>query len=188
MRKAADPPAQKASALKPRATRIVSLIRHAKSSWAFDGLDDLDRPLSPRGCGDAAVMGRVLAASGFAPGRWICSNALRALRTAEILAGAVHFDLPRIEIQSRLYHPSIKEIMALLRASADEVRWVACVGHNPELTALARHLGANAIDDLPTCGVVELHFTMGRWKTLGQAAPVSVRLEVPKNYRPGAPA
>ncbi|MDA8138031.1 MAG: histidine phosphatase family protein [Desulfobacteraceae bacterium] len=160
----------------------MSLIRHAKSSWDFEGLDDLDRPLNPRGREDAAKMGRILSESGFAPQRLLCSPALRAIRTALVMAEAVGFPSHQIEMTQKLYHNRIDGMLALLRANADEVRWVACVGHNPELTALVHRLGAKEVEDMPTCAVVELHFAIDRWKELGQGDPVRVRFKAPKNH------
>lgn len=163
--------------------KVLSLIRHAKSSWKFEGLADVDRPLNNRGRGDAAVMGRFLAQSGFAPERWICSNAVRAIRTAEVIAEAVNFPTAGIEIEKAFYHNTIDGMLTLLRATAEHVRWVAAVGHNPLLTDLANYLGTDPIENVPTCGVVELHFGMDRWDALGREAPLMVKYEVPRDHR-----
>ena len=36
--------------------KTVHLIRHSKSSWSIDGLDDCDRPLKGRGIRDAHLV------------------------------------------------------------------------------------------------------------------------------------
>ncbi|MBI5897232.1 MAG: histidine phosphatase family protein [Desulfobacterales bacterium] len=165
-----------------RRIKTLSLIRHAKSSWKFPGLADADRPLSNRGRHEAALMGRALAERGFTPDRWFSSPALRALRTAEAIAGAVGWPIARIALEHRLYERSSEEMLALLRAMDDNAAWVACVGHNPELTDLAYRLASKNIANVPTCGVVEMRFAMDRWQALGQSEPISVSFDFPKNH------
>jgi phosphohistidine phosphatase len=172
----AQPPAD------TRRIKTLSLIRHAKSSWKYPGLADADRPLNTRGRREAALMGQELAARGFTPDRWLCSPALRALRTAEAVAGAVGWPVARIALEHRLYERSSQEMLALLQAMEDDTAWVVCVGHNPELTDLAYRLSSKNIANVPTCGVVELRFAMDRWGSLGESDPISVWFDCPKNH------
>lgn len=174
--KKATPPAT------PRNFKTLSLIRHAKSSWESPGSEDVDRPLSPRGRREAALMGRALAARGFGPDRWISSTALRAFRTAEILAAAVDWPVSRIVLENGLYHPNTDDLLALLRRMEQAASWVACVGHDPELTDLARLLSKADIAKVPTCGVVEMRFAIDGWEQLGQGKPLSFSLDFPKNH------
>ena len=44
--------------------KILTLVRHAKSSWKDTSLADRDRPLNKRGKRDAPEMGRRIAAAG----------------------------------------------------------------------------------------------------------------------------
>jgi phosphohistidine phosphatase len=166
-----------------RRVRTLSLIRHAKSSWKYPNLADADRPLSNRGRREAALMGGVLATRGFYPDRWLSSPALRALRTAEAVAGALGWPLARITLEHHLYERSCDEMLAFLQTMEDDVAWVACVGHNPELTDLAYRLTSENIANVPTCGVVEMRFAMDRWQSLGEIAPLSVAFDFPRNVR-----
>ena len=165
-----------------RRIKTLCLIRHAKSSWKYPGLADADRPLSTRGRREAALMGRVLSERGFAPDRWFSSPALRALRTAEAVAGAVGCSISRIALEQRLYERSSEEMLAFLQTMDDHANWVACVGHNPELTDLAYRLASKNIATVPTCGVVEMRFVMEQWQALGASKPLSVSFDFPKNY------
>lgn len=176
-------PRKAAPSAKAQGVKILSLIRHAKSSWEFSGLEDVDRPLNARGRREAALMGRALAARGFAPDHWISSTALRALRTAEILAAAVDWPVSRIILDNGLYHPNTDELLTLLRRLAPAAAWVACVGHDPALTDLARLLSKADIAKVPTCGVVEMRFAIDGWEQLGQGKPLSFSIDFPKNHQ-----
>ena len=57
----------------------LSLLRHAKSSWADPGLDDFDRPLSERGENAAPRMGAYMAKHGIVPELILSSPSARTL-------------------------------------------------------------------------------------------------------------
>jgi phosphohistidine phosphatase len=40
--------------------KILYIVRHAKSSWEYDGINDIDRPLKKRGIEDAYLISKVL--------------------------------------------------------------------------------------------------------------------------------
>ena len=60
------------------AKRLLMLMRHAKSSWKDDGLDDHDRPLNKRGKRDAPKMGKLIREKRIVPELIITSSARRA--------------------------------------------------------------------------------------------------------------
>ena len=62
------------------------LVQHAE---ALSKEEDPDRPLSPRGMGDAEAVAAFLARAGVAPGRILHSGKTRARQTADILAGPI---------------------------------------------------------------------------------------------------
>lgn len=66
--------------------RTLTLIRHAKSSWADGMLNDYDRPLNKRGQENAPLMGRVLRDLGVSFELIVSSPALRAITTARFIA------------------------------------------------------------------------------------------------------
>lgn len=162
--------------------RKLTLIRHAKSSWSFSGLDDRDRPLNRRGQRDAPLMGRVLAGRGFHPDLFCTSPALRALRTAETIAQAAAYPESRIVLDPRLYHAGSADLLKLLKAMDDAQAWVAWVGHNPDLTDLVNRLAREKIDNVPTCGVVEMCFACGRWADIGRDGLEAFDFDFPKRH------
>jgi phosphohistidine phosphatase len=162
--------------------RTLTLIRHAKSSWSFPGLDDQDRPLNRRGQRDAPLMGRVLAVRGFHPDLICTSLALRALRTAETIAQAVDYPVPRILLDPRLYHGDSDDLLKWVQSLDDRYPWVAGVGHNPGLNDLVDRLAREAPANVPTCGVVEMGFACDRWADVGRDRLDAFDFDFPKRH------
>ena len=65
------------------------LLRHAKSSWDDPGLADHDRPLAPRGRKAGKRMRRWAAEHDVRPDLVLCSTAVRAQATLELVAPAL---------------------------------------------------------------------------------------------------
>lgn len=151
--------------------KLLTLIRHAKSSWADPDLPDLDRPLNSRGRADAPRMGRRLEASRFRPDIVLSSPARRARRTAKAVLRELSSH-PAFVIDHSLYMAEPDDLLALVRSLGASVAHAALVGHNPGLTQLANMLGAS-IANVPTAGVVRFEMDIAEWK---DAAPGRARL------------
>src|SRR5438874_2635976 len=94
----------------------VILLRHAKSDWDADyGGDDRDRPLSKRGRGAAAVVGRLLASSGNVPTEAITSPATRAVDTLRLAMEAGEWSCP-VEQRPPLYGADAATVIDEIRA------------------------------------------------------------------------
>ena len=66
--------------------RSLTLLRHAKSSWDDESLDDFHRPLNERGRRAAKAMGKHLAAKGARFDLVLASPAQRVVETLQGLA------------------------------------------------------------------------------------------------------
>lgn len=163
----------------------LTLIRHAKSSWKHSGLSDYDRPLNKRGRQNAPMMGERLSSRGFAPQRIISSPALRALRTAEAIATAVELPWQYFHVDPRLYSAMANDLLNIIYEFDSNDQWMAIVGHNPETTELANWLSGEYIGNVPTCGVVEMHFKIDRWDQIGKGEEslIFFDFDYPKNKR-----
>ena len=64
--------------------KTLYIVRHGKSSWDYDNIKDIDRPLKEKGILDADEMAGRLRDMGRKPERIISSPATRALHTATI--------------------------------------------------------------------------------------------------------
>ncbi len=67
------------------------LIRHAKSSWDYPGLNDHERPLNKRGERDAPFMAKILKEKKVKPDLILSSTAVRALEFAKKIADELDY-------------------------------------------------------------------------------------------------
>lgn len=160
--------------------KMLFLVRHAKSSWKDASLPDRDRPLNKRGQRDAPAMGQRLAEREVEVDAILSSPAVRALTTAQVIAEAIGYPLDEIAVDERLYHASMSDWLDVIQGLDDALDRVMCFGHNPGLTELVNHLGSEHIDNVPTCGVVEVRFDTLTWARVGHVAPVQADFDTPK--------
>ncbi|MFP4352282.1 MAG: SixA phosphatase family protein [Puniceicoccaceae bacterium] len=116
------------------------LLRHAKSSWARDELDDFDRPLNGRGLREAPLAAAALAAQCAPADRLLTSPAVRAYHTALFLRKAWNLDWDRFQLRPAVYEAPPGDLLRVLADLPDEAGRVALVGHNPGLSLLLEHL------------------------------------------------
>jgi phosphohistidine phosphatase len=118
--------------------RRLILFRHAKAEPRGPGQDDLDRPLAARGWEDAAIVGRALAADGYAPDVALVSP---ARRTAETWIGVRDsFPSAKTELAREIYDAAPEAIREAIDAVADRCDTLMVIGHNPGLHEVAVEL------------------------------------------------
>ena len=140
------------------------LMRHAKSSWDNAELADHDRPLNKRGRRDAPRMGKWLCDQGVIPGRIISSTAVRARKTAAVVAEACGMD-DHLELDRSLYFGDVSEWVALIAETDSEIQSVMLVGHNPGLEDFLEHLIGH-YERLPTATVACVELPIDAWQNL----------------------
>jgi phosphohistidine phosphatase len=158
--------------------KTLILVRHAKSRWKKP-LPDRLRPLNKRGQRDAPMMGERLARREIEPDLIVSSPATRALVTAEAIAQEIGYPEEEIRADERLYNASAFELLEIIQELDDALEHVMLFGHNPGLTDLANELGCD-IDNIPTCGVVELRFEVDSWANISDADPACADFDYPK--------
>lgn len=165
----------------PVGTRTLILMRHAKSSWADPGQDDIDRPLNERGKANAPLMAERLKARGIDRLDLIVSSpARRALGTAKRVADAFGYARECIQVRDALYAASAEAWLEAIHALVPQQRSVLIVGHNPEVTEVAGRVCPQRIDNLPTAGMLVLRFALPAWADVGAAAPVDWDYDWPR--------
>ena len=83
--------------------KTLYIVRHAKSSWEYEGIEDIDRPLKRRGIKDAHLMSKFLSKEIDRPDVFVSSSANRALHTALIFCENFEYPLSNIKIKSKYY-------------------------------------------------------------------------------------
>jgi phosphohistidine phosphatase len=167
--------------------KLLTLIRHAKSSRKDPDLTDIERPLSGRGTRDAPTMGGRLAAVDPLPDLLVSSSAKRAEATARAIAEAIGYDTGEIALERALYMAEPEEMLQVIRAVDESSQHLALVGHNPGITNLADVLADARIDNVPTCGVVRLRLAIDSWREARYGCGMVIDFDYPKR-EPASPS
>ncbi len=141
--------------------KTLYLVRHAKSSWDYPHLADIDRPLNGRGKKNAPEMGRRLREKGILPNQLISSPAKRAYKTAKEIAKQLGYPEHKIRIDHDIYHAGQSSLLEVVRSQTDEVESLMLFGHNPGFTHFANALANESIANVPTAGIVAIRFDQG---------------------------
>ncbi len=156
------------------------LVRHAKAA-SPDDLDDHARPLAPRGERDAPLAGRWLVEQGWVPDHAVCSDAVRARSTAELLVtGLVEAGgtAPAVEALPDLYETSVHQLLHLVASSSPGVGTLLVVGHEPTVSGSVAVLVGRQVD-VPTCTIVQVELD-GGWGSAAEGAGRLVGVHTPR--------
>src|SRR3954451_7049626 len=107
--------------------QTLLLLRHAKSSWDDVRLADHDRPLAPRGRGAAKRIAEYMRRTRLDPGIVLCSSAVRARETLELIRPALPSSA--VSLEDELYAASGDELLTRIRRVPDAVGSVLVIAH-----------------------------------------------------------
>ncbi|MGH3868791.1 MAG: SixA phosphatase family protein [Pseudonocardiaceae bacterium] len=107
------------------------LLRHAKSAWPQDTADD-DRPLAGRGRRDAPAVGHWLREQATKIDLVVCSPAVRAVQTWDLVAGQLDAT-PRVRHDESLYGACAADLLSITQEFPQNASTAVLVGHNPGL-------------------------------------------------------
>lgn len=142
--------------------KTLVLLRHAKSSWELP-LDDLDRPLKPKGIDRIKRVSKEDRSIFNKTDLVITSPAIRALHTAVILVKEIDLEFNKVIINKDLYTFSSKSVEIVLRTIPDKFDYVIFVGHNPAFTEIINKMTKRKIDNLPTASWAKIIFNEDNW-------------------------
>lgn len=162
--------------------KTLYLMRHAKSIWKDGSIKDFDRPLNKRGERDAPFMGKLMNKRGILLQEIISSPALRAFSTARLFCVGIEFPHQKVKVDNNLYASSSTEMLSVLKNLSENIESVLLIGHNPGLTDLFNYLSDLPIDNIPTCGIVELFFNKKSWQEIEFGSCRTGFFEYPKKY------
>jgi phosphohistidine phosphatase len=161
--------------------KILYLMRHAKSSWSFDGLSDKERPLNDRGREDAPHMGRALAKRDIRPDLLVSSPAVRALSTAALVAKELAYPPEGIRVVEGIYEADPDRLIDIIHELPDEASSVLLVGHNPTMTEVVNILSPKSVPDMATAAIACLHFHIESWADAHRTNAELYFFDYPKN-------
>ena len=161
--------------------KTLTIIRHAKSSWADSGLDDFDRTLNRRGKQDAPMMGQRLAERDVYPDLILSSPAKRADKTIKKIAKKIEYPREDIIFEEKMYLADVPELLKIIRSIENSVQHLMLCGHNPGVTEFSNYVSGERIDNMPTCGVAVIGFDINSWNDVDRNTGVLERFDYPKN-------
>lgn len=160
--------------------KTLHIVRHAKSSWDYENISDIDRPLKLRGIKNAYEMARRIKIRNALPELIITSPANRAFHTAAIFTRVFEMMFKNLIINETLYAAEEENIMDVIRSNDDSVSSLMICGHNPEMTSFVNFFVKDTILNIPTAGIVTLIFDTDSWKKLSKKDLVSELFDFPK--------
>lgn len=165
--------------------KTLYLVRHAKSSWQYEDVEDVDRPLKGRGIRDAHVISQWIDEELENPEFLLSSPATRALHTAMIFARNLNFPFNQIQVVPSLYMASVEELMHIIHALDDRYSRVMVFGHNPTITQFVNRCIEHRIDNVPTSGIACFSFPVNTWKDVEYSGEL-IYFDHPKKRKKGA--
>lgn len=169
--------------LKTYRMKTVFFIRHAKSSWSDKSLKDINRPLNKRGLADAPMMAKHLSNLNPTVDALISSPAKRAFTTATYFAKALNISEKHIIVVDQIYEADVNTILHIVRQLDNRWSSVLMFGHNPTFTLLANLFHHNVIDNVPTCGMVQVEATINDWAAFNSTTGVLKAFYYPKQFK-----
>ncbi len=164
--------------------KILTLVRHAKSDWKDTTLSDKQRPLNRRGKRDAPEMGKRMVDHGIRPSLIISSPAIRAWRTAKIIAKEIGYPAEFLQREESLYLASLDELLDAVVAQDNGFNSLMVVAHNPGMTEFANFLIPGLTNNLPTAGVVSVQIEGDDWSLYRQPKTELIAYDYPKLNTP----
>ena len=142
--------------------RTLYLLRHAKSSWNDSSLRDFDRPLKERCREGAELIGKHLASEKVGDVLVVCSPAVRARETAEIVLESSGLRADQ-RFDERIYEASLRDLLQVVSEFSDDTQVVMMVGHNPGFEELLAFLTGEG-RRMPTCALAKIKLEIESWE------------------------
>ena len=161
--------------------KTLYIVRHAKSSWEYEGIEDIDRPLKKRGIKDAHLISNFLSKEVTKPDVFISSSANRALHTAVIFCENLKYPLSNLNIRKQLYNFSDGYLVKTVNALDDDYNSAIIFSHDHGINTFVNKYGSKPIAYVPTCGVIGIQFDEIHWKNIKKGK--TFMIEFPKNHK-----
>ena len=160
--------------------RILTLVRHAKSSRDYPELSDFERPLNTRGRKEAPAIASKLRKADIKPDLLISSPATRAITTARLFAEELNLHLDEIQLNPHIYEASAWTLLHIVRTLPPEHVEVMLFGHNPGISNFAKDLAECPFDEMDTAAAVRIELPARGWSLVQPHTGKVLRYDTPK--------
>ena len=162
------------------------LMRHAKSSWSNDDLEDHERPLNPRGQTGAQAMAGWLKNLNATPNAALVSDATRTRETWQILSHKMRLNF-EAKISSELYLAGPDQLLSAIQHLPESSDRAIVIAHQPGMSALIKMLSdgsepasrSRAYSHFPTCATALIDIPVENWSQLDFGKGVFMRFSSP---------
>lgn len=166
----------------------LTVLRHAKSSWADPDPDDFNRPLNERGWKAARRIGKEMKRRHMSFDLGLASPAARVRETIDGLTETYGEPSFPIRFEPRIYMASLEVLCDLVRSLPADVEDALIVGHNPGLERLvseltrddAAGLREKAAGKFPTAALAVIELPARNWAAVEPEKGKLVELILPK--------
>lgn len=160
--------------------KLLTLVRHAKSSRDYPELSDFERPLNPRGRKEAPAIAGRLRKADIKPDLLVSSPATRAITTARIFAEELNLHLDEIVLNPHIYEASAWTLLHIVRSLPSDLEDVMLFGHNPGISRLAQDLAECPFDEMTTSAAVRIELPARAWSLVAPGSGKVLRYDTPK--------
>ncbi|GAA2032306.1 histidine phosphatase family protein [Yaniella flava] len=145
--------------MNPTDRKRLIILRHGKA--AYPPVPDHERPLANRGNTEAPAAGRWLVEQGVYPDAIITSDAVRTRQTTTWVMNEFGDTAPTPYLDSRLYHASATDALAVINETEEQVRTLLVVGHMPWVQDLGMRLASVDSNEKAVIDMAERYPTLG---------------------------
>ena len=161
--------------------KTLFIVRHAKSSWKYEGINDHDRPLKKRGINDAYLISKNMMSNFAKPDVFVTSSAIRALHTGLIFCDTFNYPLANLKINRSLYSFSDGYLIKTVKTLDDDYNSAIIFSHDHGINTFVNKYGNKLIQHVPTCGVIGLKLNIRHWKNLTKGK--TIFFDFPKKHK-----
>ncbi len=158
----------------------IYFSRHAKSSWADQSLQDIDRPLNKRGLRDAPIMADKLARRCERIDLLISSPAKRTMMSRTFFEQAISHKATLVD--QKIYEATRDQVLEVIYDLDEQYESALLFGHNPAFTYLYNHFSEKFLDNLPTSGLFGITSSAKNWSDVDTINSDMDFLMYPKMY------
>ena len=149
-------------------SKVLYVMRHAKSDWGDPGVTDMDRGLKKRGKRAARTMGRWALDEACVPELVVCSPARRARMTAKRFCAACEYD-GHVIYQDALYGGGVADYLRAAAYLGEGAERVMLIGHNPTCEEIALDL-TGRLFHVTTANILAFELPIDAWRQLAENA------------------
>jgi len=146
--------------------KTLLLVRHAQSQSASSYANDFQRQLNDTGIAEAKEVGNAILKEKTIPKLMISSPALRAIKTAEIIAEVINYPTQNIRNDDSLYEIDLDGFSENIQRLDDSFDTVLYIGHNPCISELSFYLTRHSVGNLSPGSIFCCEFVIDRWKDI----------------------